>query len=198
MHTGLVVDKPSRHLLGVLLAELDDISTDQVPFVVDSILSPLLQASRRTRVSAANNRDANETIMSEAAASGFLITLELLPKVLGLTIGVTALGQGSPVPELVRGLSGAQYKERYERLGMLQFLPDPCRCFTVGFALIPALLSLVALPFQGRLAAVSCALAQRRGDRHVPGVKGSGPQRAAAAGGGEPGAAAFTQKGGSA
>lgn len=105
------MDKPARDLLGVLLAELDDMETDRVPLVVDAILDPLFEASRRQGASifqALNSEDG----MSETGASGFLIALELLPKLLGLTAGVTALGQGPPVPEFVRGLSGTQYKER--------------------------------------------------------------------------------------
>ncbi|CAN0490977.1 unnamed protein product, partial [Laminaria digitata] len=38
--------------------------------------------------------------------------LDILPKVLGLTVGVPALSEEAPVPEDCRGLSGAQYKER--------------------------------------------------------------------------------------
>lgn len=111
MHASLVVDKPARDLLGVLLAELDDIDTDHVPLVVDSILSPLLRASRQRPGSTAIG-EVTDGGMGEAAATGFLIALELLPKVLGLTAGVAALGQAPPVPELVQGLSGTQYKER--------------------------------------------------------------------------------------
>lgn len=50
--------------------------------------------------------------MSETAAVGFLTSLEVLPKALGLTAGVAALGHGAVVPEGVRGLSGAEYKQR--------------------------------------------------------------------------------------
>lgn len=50
--------------------------------------------------------------MGDAAAAGFLVALDILPKVLGLTAGVPALSEEAPVPEDCRGLSGAQYKER--------------------------------------------------------------------------------------
>lgn len=46
--------------------------------------------------------------MTDEAAAGFLIALEILPKVLGLMSG--ALSDAEPVPEGARGLSGAQYK----------------------------------------------------------------------------------------
>lgn len=111
MHIGLVVEKPARDLLGVLLAELDDIDTDHVPLVVNAILAPLLTASRR-QGGLVDQGQAERSWMSETAATGFLLSLELLPKVLGLTTGVAALAQAPPVPEVVRGLSGAQYRER--------------------------------------------------------------------------------------
>lgn len=50
--------------------------------------------------------------MSDSAAAGFLVALDILPKVLGIAAGVSALAEGAPVPESVRGLSGAHYKER--------------------------------------------------------------------------------------
>lgn len=113
MHTGLLVDKAARDLLGVLLAELDDLEADRVPVLVDAILEPLLEESRRRagRVGAGRQGEGGGG-MDETASAGFLISLELLPKLVALTADVTALGQSPPVPELVRGLSGAQYKQR--------------------------------------------------------------------------------------
>lgn len=111
MHSGLIVDRPARELLGVLLAELDDVETDRVPVVVDSILSPLLEASRRQARGVGCGEEESD-VMGETTAAGFLLGLELLPKLLAITAGVTALGQAPPVPEFVRGLSGAQFKER--------------------------------------------------------------------------------------
>eukprot|EP00752_Nemacystus_decipiens_P005128 g4653.t1 len=114
VHTGMVVDKPAQELQNVLLAELDDISPDHVPTIVNAVLAPLLAASKRqARLAVGLQRHqppAKE--MSEAAAAGFLVVLDILPKLLGVTSGVPALSEDAPVPEDVRGLSGAQYKDR--------------------------------------------------------------------------------------
>lgn len=55
--------------------------------------------------------DPSGPLIDDTAAAGFLVALDILPKVLGLTSDVPALAQGAPVPESARGLSGAQYKE---------------------------------------------------------------------------------------
>lgn len=97
----------------MLLTELDDITPDRVPLIADAILAPLLAASRRRvdpfATERRNQRPADS--MGDPAAAGFLVTLDILPKVLGLTAGVPALSEEAPVPEDCRGLSGAQYKE---------------------------------------------------------------------------------------
>lgn len=114
IHSGLVVDKPAHELQNVLLTELDDINPDHVPLIVDAILAPLLVASRRRSGSFATGRlpQPPAPSMGDAAAAGFLVALDILPKVLGLTAGVPALSEEAPVPEDCRGLSGALYKER--------------------------------------------------------------------------------------
>lgn len=114
MHTGLVVDRSAKNLQDVLLGKLDDIDPDRVPLIVETILTPLLAASRRgaATLTMGGRAQAPGRDMSEAAAVGFLTALDILPKALGLTAGVAALGQGVVVPESVRGLSGAAYKER--------------------------------------------------------------------------------------
>ncbi|CAB1119943.1 unnamed protein product [Ectocarpus sp. CCAP 1310/34] len=103
IHSGLVVDKPAQELQNVLLAELGDISPDHAPAIVNAVLAPLLEASKR---------QFPEKEMSEEAAASFLVVLDILPKVLSVTAGVPALSDEEPVPEKVRGLSGAQYKDR--------------------------------------------------------------------------------------
>lgn len=76
----MVVDKPAREIQHVLLAELDAISPDYVPAIVNAVLAPLLAASRRqSRLAGGRQAPGNE--MSEAAAAGFLVVLEILPKV---------------------------------------------------------------------------------------------------------------------
>lgn len=80
IHTGMVVDKPARELQNVLLAELDAISPDYVPTIVNAVLAPLLVASRR-QGRLAGGRPAPGNGMSEAAAAGFLVVLDILPKV---------------------------------------------------------------------------------------------------------------------
>ena len=97
----------------MLLTELDDITPDRVPLIADAILAPLLAASRRRVDPFATGRRNQPPAggMGDAAAAGFLVALDILPKVLGLTAGVPALSEEAPVPEDCRGLSGAQYKE---------------------------------------------------------------------------------------
>ncbi|CAN0113253.1 unnamed protein product, partial [Scytosiphon promiscuus] len=113
IHSGLVVDKPAHDLQNILLAELDDISPDHVPAIVDAILAPLLAASRRQiRVPVGCQHPPPPKEMSEAAGAAFLVVLDILPKVLGVTAGVPAFSKEAPVPEDMRGISGAQYKER--------------------------------------------------------------------------------------
>ncbi|CAM9318527.1 unnamed protein product, partial [Ectocarpus sp. 8 AP-2014] len=113
IHSGLVVDKPAQELQNVLLAELGDISPDHVPAIVNAVLAPLLEASKRQgRLAVGHQRQSPEREMSEEAAASFLVVLDILPKVLSVTAGVPALSEEDPVPEDVRGLSGAQYKDR--------------------------------------------------------------------------------------
>eukprot|EP00903_Cladosiphon_okamuranus_P008699 g8335.t1 len=112
IHTGMVVDKPAQELQNVLLAELDDISPDYVPTIVNAVLAPLLAASKRQARAVALHRLPPTKDMSEAAAAGFLVVLDILPKLIGVTAGVPALSEDAPVPEDVRGLSGAQYKDK--------------------------------------------------------------------------------------
>lgn len=79
----MVVDKPAQELQNILLAELDDISPDHVPTIVNAVLAPLLAASKRqARLAVGLQRQqlpAKE--MSETAAAGFLVVLDVLPKV---------------------------------------------------------------------------------------------------------------------
>lgn len=90
IHSGLVVDKPAQELQNVLLAELDDISPDHAPAIVNAVLAPLLQASKRqSRLAVGRQRQPPENEMSEEAAASFLVVLDILPKVL-LYIGVPA------------------------------------------------------------------------------------------------------------
>lgn len=97
----------------MLLAELDDINPDHVPLIVDAILAPLLAASRRRADAFGTGRPQPPAAsMGDAAAAGFLVALDILPKVLGLTARVPALSEEAPIPEDCRGLSGAHYKER--------------------------------------------------------------------------------------
>lgn len=112
IHGGLVVDKPAQELQNVLLTELDGINPDHVPLIADAILAPLLTASRQRSdpfVVGRRNQPPPRS-MGDAAAAGFLVALDILPKVLGLTAGVPALSEEAPVPEDCRGLSGTQYK----------------------------------------------------------------------------------------
>lgn len=82
IHTGMVVDKPAHELQHVLLAELDDISPDHVPTIVNAVLAPLLSASKRqARLAVGQQRRPPAKEMSEAAAAGFLVVLDILPKV---------------------------------------------------------------------------------------------------------------------
>lgn len=79
---GLVVDRPARELQDALLAELDDISPDHVPAIVNAVLAPLLAASKRqARIAVGHQRQPPAKEMSEAAAAGFLVVLDILPKV---------------------------------------------------------------------------------------------------------------------
>ena len=97
----------------MLLAELDDINPDGVPLIADAILAPLLAASRGQGDPFAIGRPKPPAkSMGDTAAAGFLVALDILPKLLGLTAGVPALSEEAPVPEDCRALSGAQYKER--------------------------------------------------------------------------------------
>lgn len=114
IHAQLVADRPARDLQNILLAELDDITPDRVPLIVEVILAPLLMASRRRGGSIMLGLQPRPPApeMSEAAAASFLVALDILPKVLGLTADVPALGDDAHVPEGARGLSGAEYKNR--------------------------------------------------------------------------------------
>ncbi|CBJ26049.1 Fanconi anemia, complementation group I [Ectocarpus siliculosus] len=113
IHSGLVVDKPAQELQNVLLAELGDISPDHAPAIVNAVLAPLLEASKcQGRLTVGHQRQSSEREMSEEAAASFLVVLDILPKVLSVTAGVPTLSEEDPVPEDVRGLSGAQYKDR--------------------------------------------------------------------------------------
>lgn len=77
------MDKPAQQLQNVLLAELDDISPDHVPAIVDAVLAPLLAASERRRQVDLGHRHPppSKGVMSEIAAAGFLVVLDILPKV---------------------------------------------------------------------------------------------------------------------
>lgn len=76
------MDKPAQQLQNVLLAELDDISPNHVPTIVDAVLAPLLAASkRRGLVDLGSRHPPPAKGMSETAAAGFLVVLDILPKV---------------------------------------------------------------------------------------------------------------------
>lgn len=109
------MDKPARNLQSVLLAGLDDVSPDLVPLVVDAILTPCLSPSRARGDSPPLGRSSPSVPVAnldEDAGAAFLVTLDILPKVLGIVAGVPALTGHSPVPEGIQGLSGAQYRDR--------------------------------------------------------------------------------------
>lgn len=83
----MIVDKPARELQNALLGELDDISPDHVPAIVNAVLAPLLAASKRQARLAVGLQQRQQQQrppakeMSEAAAAGFLVALDILPKV---------------------------------------------------------------------------------------------------------------------
>lgn len=82
----MIVDKPARELQNALLGELDDISPDHVPAIVNAVLAPLLAASKRQARLAVGLQQRQQQRppakeMNEAAAAGFLVALDILPKV---------------------------------------------------------------------------------------------------------------------
>lgn len=88
----MVVDKPAQELQNALLAELDDISPDYVPIIVNAVLAPLLAASKpQARLAVGLHRQPPAKEMSEAAAAGFLVVMDILPKV-GFNVSTTRLG----------------------------------------------------------------------------------------------------------
>lgn len=102
------MDKPARNLQSVLLAALDGVSPDLVPLVVDAILTPCLPPFKE----GVDSPPVPTADLDEDTGAAFLVTLDILPKVLGIVAGVPALTGHSPVPEGIQGLSGSQYRDR--------------------------------------------------------------------------------------
>lgn len=95
------MDKPAHDLQNVLLAELDDVSPDHVPAIVDAILAPLLAASRRqSRVRVGCPPQSPPKEMSEASAAAFLVVLDILPKVCFASRGRDKISRFSQIEEI--------------------------------------------------------------------------------------------------
>ncbi|CAM9895492.1 unnamed protein product [Discosporangium mesarthrocarpum] len=122
MHRGAIVDRAARDLLGVVLVGLDDINPIRIPYLTVSILKPLLKCSKQRKHRGASS--GAET--GEGAAAGFLLSLELLPKLLSLVSRVGQLPSHAPVPARFHGISGTECKDRVISWLCRAHWPGPC------------------------------------------------------------------------
>ncbi|CAM9523659.1 unnamed protein product, partial [Choristocarpus tenellus] len=116
MQNCFVVDRPARDLLGIVLAGLDDICPERIPSLTEAILVRLVLPSRKVGAvdidsGVGGRKEGSTSGMDEEAAAGFLVSLELLPKLLSLVSRVVELPTNPSIPLRFHGLSGVEYKE---------------------------------------------------------------------------------------